>query len=230
MKLEKVTKGTGLTAKRWYDDACGTALGMELVGERWSLLIVRELLLGPRRFGDLRGGLPGLSANVLTQRLEGLEQAGIVERRRLPAPANVQVYALTPWGEECEPVVLGLGRWALRSPSHDPSLFFSPVALMLSLKMLLVAERATGFTATIGMVLDGAPFVARFIDGAISVERGEAQAADAVLEGSPGAFKPAFFGGMTLDQAEATDRLRVSGDRTVAERFVTLFALPDVAG
>jgi DNA-binding HxlR family transcriptional regulator/putative sterol carrier protein len=203
---------------------------MELVGERWSLLIVRELLLGPRRFGDLRSGLPGLSANVLTQRLEGLEVAGIVERRRLPAPANIQVYALTRWGEECESIVLGLGRWALRSPSHDPSLFFSPVALMLSLKMLLLAERAAGFSATIGMVLDGAPYVARFVDGAISVLRGETEPADAVLKGAPGAFKPVLFGGIPLAEAEASGWVCVTGDRAVAERFVTLFALPDRAG
>ena len=102
MKLEKMTPAEKLPQKRWYDDACGTALAMELVGERWSLLIVRELMFGPRRFGELRAGLTGISANVLTQRLEGLEAANILVKRKLPPPANVQVYALTPWGYEAE--------------------------------------------------------------------------------------------------------------------------------
>ena len=95
MKLSKVTNSADALQKRWYDDACGTALAMELVGERWSLLIVRELMFGPRRFGELRGGLGGISANVLTQRLEGLERVGILARRRLPPPASIQVYELT---------------------------------------------------------------------------------------------------------------------------------------
>eukprot|EP01035_Chromulina_nebulosa_P004945 gene4946-6716_t len=119
-------------------------------------------------------GLPGISANVLTQRLEGLEASGIIERRTLPPPANVQVYALTPWGEECEPVVLGLARWALRSPLHDPRLSFSPTALMLSLKMLLVPERLGDMQCVIGLRLDGENYVARVGDGAITVARGAA--------------------------------------------------------
>ncbi len=88
MKLEKVTEGSKATTKRWYDDACGTALAMELVGERWALLIVRELMFGARRFGELKASLTGISANVLTQRLEGLEKAHILKRRRLPPPAS----------------------------------------------------------------------------------------------------------------------------------------------
>ena len=94
MESVKVTNAQ----KRWYDDACGTALAMELVGERWSLLIVRELMFGPRRFGEIRAGLPGISANVLTQRLAGMEQVGMLVRRQLPSPASVQVYELTGVG------------------------------------------------------------------------------------------------------------------------------------
>src|ERR1700749_1921047 len=109
MKLEKVTESSRkpdeptkrTTDKRWwYDDACGTALAMELVGERWSMLIVRELMYGPRRFSELRAGLPGISANTLTQRLATLQKAGILGRHTLPSPASVQVYELTPWGYE----------------------------------------------------------------------------------------------------------------------------------
>ena len=103
--------------KRWYDDACGTALGLELaLGERWSLLIVRELMFGGRRFSELRANLPGISANILTMRLEGLESVAIVQRRMLPPPASVQIYELTPWGYEAEVILRELGRWATRSP------------------------------------------------------------------------------------------------------------------
>src|SRR3712207_6280268 len=128
MKSQKVTK-EGLTSRRSYDDACGAAHALDLVGERWALLVMRELMLGPKRFSDLRADLPGISANVLTQRLEGLEASGVLVRRRLPPPASVQVYELTPWGYESEPIFQALGRWAARSPQHDPSLPLSAVSL-----------------------------------------------------------------------------------------------------
>lgn len=225
MKLQKVTDRSETATRRWYDDACGTALGMELVGERWSLLVVRELLLGPRRFGELRQGLSGISANVLTQRVEGLAEAGIVERLRLPPPANVKVYALTPWGRECEPIVLSLGRWALRSPHHDATLSFTPSALMLSLKMLIVPERIGDLSATVGFRLEGEDYFAHVRDGTIAVARGSA-IAQASFEGAPGAFLPVFYGAAPMGQAAFT----VTGDRAVAERFAGLFALPPKAG
>ena len=109
MKLEKITDRAG----RRYHDACGAAHGLDLIGERWALLVIRELMMGPRRFGDLRKDLHGISANVLTQRLEGLEQSGILTKRRLPPPANAQVYELTPWGYEAEVALQVLGRWAV---------------------------------------------------------------------------------------------------------------------
>ena len=117
MQLEKITTKSG----RIYNDACGTAHGLELIGERWALLVVRELMLGPKRFGDLKADLTGISANVLTQRLERLEVVGIVTRRKLPPAASVQVYDLTDWGREAEPIIMTLGRWAARSPSGTGS-------------------------------------------------------------------------------------------------------------
>lgn len=218
MELEKVTKAD----RRRYDDACGAALGMDFVGERWALLLMRELLLGPRRFGELRAGLPGISANVLTQRLAGLEAAGIVHRHRLPPPANVPVYELTPWGYESEPVVLALARWALRSPTHDPSLPFSAVSLMLSLKMLLVPERAGDWRASIGFRFGEDGYVATLADGALQVRRGQG-AVDATLSGTPGAFLPVVYGAMPLAMARG---IAIDGNRAIAERFTTLFRLP----
>ena len=105
---------------KWYDDACGTAFAMELIGERWALLIVRELMFGGRRFSDIRASLPGLSAKVLTERLEALEQAGIVARVRLPPPASAQLYELTELGLAADEAIMALGRWAARSRPMIP--------------------------------------------------------------------------------------------------------------
>src|SRR5919197_5217655 len=110
-------KLTAMTTRRKYDQGCAVAHASDLIGQRWALLIVRELLLGPKRFTDLRAGIPDLSPNVLGQRLRELTESGIVQRRRLPPPAAAQVYELTEWGSELEPAVLALGRWASRSPS-----------------------------------------------------------------------------------------------------------------
>lgn len=219
MELEKVTNAE----KRRYDDACGAALGMEYVGERWALLLMRELLLGPRRFGELRAGLPGISANVLTQRLNGLEAAGIVHRHRLPPPANVQVYELTAWGYESEPVVLALAKWALRSPTHDPTLPFSAVSLMLSLKMLLVVERAGAWQARVAFRFADDAYVATLGAGALHVRRGAGEEVDATLSGAPSAFLPVIYGSLPLAMAGA---IAVEGNRAIAERFTTLFRLP----
>ena len=162
MKLKKITKKSPALEKRWYDDACGTALGLELVGERWSLLIVRELMFGGRRFSELRGSLAGISANILTMRLEGLERAGIVQRRVLPPPASIQVYELTPWGYEAEVILRELGRWATRSPLHDPTLPLSAASLLMSFRTMYSPKRAKGKAATIGFRFGADGFVVRF--------------------------------------------------------------------
>src|SRR5438034_10192223 len=105
-----------MTAKRDYDDGCAAAHGLALVGERWALLVVRELLLGPKRFTDLRAGLPHVGPDVLAQRLRELEQAGVVRRGKLAPPAAARIYELTEWGRKLEPVVLALGRWGSQAP------------------------------------------------------------------------------------------------------------------
>src|SRR4051795_12838765 len=101
---------------RTYGDACPIARALDAVGERWALLVVRELLLGPQRFADLRRALPGASSNLLADRLRELESRGVIARRKLPPPAASQVYELTDWGGELEPIVLALGGWGLRVP------------------------------------------------------------------------------------------------------------------
>lgn len=223
MKLAKVTIDGNVAEKRWYDDACGTALAMQLVGERWSLLIVRELMFGPRRFTELKGGLNGISANVLTQRLEGLERGGIVQRRQLPSPANAQVYELTPWGQESETAIQELGRWAVRSPSHDVTLPLSPASMMMSFRTMYPGGGQGAYGFRLGRD------VFRVVLGAtVAVERTDPAGADAVFTAAdPRALAGAVYAKIPLEQLEADGALTVSGDRVAAQRFIDLFALPE---
>src|SRR3954451_1734309 len=108
MTSEKTTDESSAPRPRWYEDACAAAHALDLVGERWALLVMRELLVGPRRFSDLRAGLPGISARVLSQRLGGLGPAGVPVRRRPPPPTPVQFSQLTEWGYESEPIFQAL--------------------------------------------------------------------------------------------------------------------------
>src|SRR5215208_5123957 len=169
MQLEKVTKPRQSEDKRRYDDACAAAHGMDLIGDRWAMPVIRELLLGPRRFSDLKTSLNGISANVLTQRLEGLEAAGVLIRRKLPPPASVHVYELTPWGYESEPIFQALGRWAARSPQHDPSLPLSAVSLFLSFRTMLDPHRTEGLDARIGFRIGAETFLAHLAGSRIEV-------------------------------------------------------------
>src|SRR4028118_112001 len=172
MQLENVTKERQSEPKRTYDDACGTAHGLELVGDRWALLVMRELLLGPRRFSDLRRDLPGISANVLKQRLDELEARGLLKKVRLPPPAARDAYQATAWGLEIEPVIQALGRFAARSPGHDPSLPLSPVSLMMSFRTMLDDRKARGFDGRIGLVIGEEAFVVRVRKERLRVARG----------------------------------------------------------
>jgi DNA-binding HxlR family transcriptional regulator len=214
------------SSRRRYEDACGAAHALDLVGERWALLVMRELMLGPKRFSDLRADLPGISANVLTQRLEGLEAAGVLVRRKLPPPASAQVYELTPWGYESEPIFQTLGRWAARSPQHDPTLPLSAVSLFLSFRTMLDAERARGLVARVGFRIGAETFLARLGRGRIEVERGPLENVDVVFAGAAPAIAAAVYGGQPLTALERAGMLAVDGDRALAERFVTLFPLP----
>lgn len=214
---------------RWYDDACGTAHALELVGERWALLIVRELMLGGRRFGEIRASLTGISANVLTLRLAGLERVGIVKRRTLPPPASVQVYELTDWGYEAETAIQELGRWAARSPTHDATLSFSAVSLMLSLRTMHSPELVRNMNARIGFRLGDDSFTGHLTRTGLAVERGDPSSADVIFTSTPPLMAAAIYGGVPLTNLEADGLLTIEGDRALAEQFVTLFPLPTKA-
>jgi DNA-binding HxlR family transcriptional regulator len=230
MESQKITPAKSAASRRSYDDACGAAHALDLVGERWALLVIRELMLGPKRFSDLRRDLPGISANVLTQRLEGLEEIGVLTRRRLPPPASAQVYALTPWGYEAEPILQVMGRWAARSPSHDPSLPLSAVSLLLSFRTMVDPARAKGLEMRLGLRIGEESYVVRVADGAVEADRGEIDGVDFTFTGSAPAIAGAVYGGVPLEILEAQGALKVEGDRTTAETFVTLFPLPPKVG
>ena len=220
MQLDKLTDERQTEAKRGYDDACGTAHALELIGERWSLLVLRELMLGPRRFSELRSDLPGISANVLAQRLVELEQRDLVRKARLPPPASVQVYEATDWGLEAEPIVQALGRWAARSPRHDPTLPISGVSILLSFRTMIDRREARDIDARIGFRFGESGYVARLHEGSIEVARGDPEGCDVVFTAAPTALAAVVYGGTPLDS------IHVEGDMALAKRFTTLFPLP----
>jgi len=230
MKLPKVTTSSEKHGK-WYSDACGTAFAMELVGERWSMLIIRELMLGGRRFSDIRARLPGISAKVLTERLNGLEQAGVLVKRKLPPPAEVQVYELTEWGYLAEPAIQELGRWAAQSTSHDPTLPLSPVSFMLSMRTMVDKEALKALTGTIGFETGGESFVGRLENGTLPIERGDTAGADTVFRATtPMELAALFYGKMPLGEWEREAGRDVEGDRVLARRYLDLFSLPEKVG
>lgn len=224
MELEKITKYRQNEDKRRFDDACGLAHAMELLGERWAMLVLRELAYGPRRFSELKADLQGISANVLTQRLTELESRRLVRRSKLPPPASVQVYEATEWGLEVVPIIASLGRWAARSPLHNPALRMSHVSLVMSLQTLLSPERADGLNARIGFRLGDASYVATLHDGRLDVDRGDAEDCDLTFTCPPSAVAGVIHGGAPLETIE------VKGDMELAKRFLTLFPLPPKIG
>ena len=223
MQLKKLTKEQKREEKRRYDDACGLAHALELIGERWAMLVLRELAYGPRRFSELKADLPGISANVLTQRLTELEERGIVKRKRLPPPASVQVYEATTWGLEAAPVIARLGRWAARSPLHDPTLPISHVAIMMSLETMLDPALAKGMKARLGFHLGDTSYVALLKDGRLQIERKNVEDCDLVFTAAPAALAAVIYGGAPLDL------ICLEGDLDLAKRFLTLFPLPPKA-
>lgn len=220
MKLAKTTTLRRGEGKRGYEDACGLAHALELIGERWALLVMRELMFGPRRFSELRADLPGISANVLTQRLAELEQRGLVRRTRLPPPASVQVYEATEWGLEAAPVLRELGRWAVRSLCHDTSRPVSHVSIMMSMQAMFDPERAKGFAARAGFRFGENTYAADIRDGRIDVSRGPIEQCDFVVTATPEEVAGVLYGGAPIDA------ISVEGDLALARRFVTLFPLP----
>jgi DNA-binding HxlR family transcriptional regulator/putative sterol carrier protein len=215
-----------MVGRRKYDDGCAVAHALDLIGERWALLVVRDLLLGPKRFTDLLVGLPGASPDVLTQRLRELAEAGVVHRRRLSPPAASWVYELTNWGAELAPIVLGLAKWASRSPGMRYDAPLGTDSLVLSLKALFDGPAAAGLAATIALRLGDERFQVCIADGQLTVTRGETDRPDATLDTDQATLLSLLRSDRPLDAALASGELRLAGDRALVERFRRLFPPP----
>jgi DNA-binding HxlR family transcriptional regulator len=205
-----------MARSRTQPDGCGIAHASELLGQRWALLVVRELLLGPKRFTDLRAGIPDISPNVLGQRLRELDESGIVRRRKLAPPAAVQVYELTEWGHDLEPAVLALGRWASRSASFPRGAGMGPDALVLALKATFDPAKADGVDASYELMLGEIPFSISMKEGEFEAVRGEAESPVAVIRSDPNAIAEVVFRGKPLGKAVQAGDVAIDGSRQAA--------------
>jgi DNA-binding HxlR family transcriptional regulator len=209
---------------RGYDDICGIARALGAVGERWALLVVRELILGPKRFTDLRRGLPTMSENVLSQRLRELERAGLVQRRRLGPPTSVQVYELTGRGYELEPVLIALGQWGTRIPvetATNPDL--SVDALIFALKTTFDPAVAGAMTVACQLRIGDDRFHAEVADGRFRVARGEVDGSDVTITTQAHTLQALVFADRPLADAERAGEVTVEGDHEVAATLLRCF-------
>ena len=216
-----------MTGKRSYDDGCAAAHTLDLVGERWALLVVRELLLGPKRYSDLEKDLPTISPNVLSQRLKDLEEIGVVRRYRLPFPAASWVYELSEWGKELEPILQHLGRWGARSPWLPRNAPISLATLITAMKTMFHPPAAEGLKATVELKVGEDRFVARVEEGRFEIVRGRAEQPHAVIEGDVATLGELAFGGQSFSKTVRAKKLTVYGDKVLAERYLGLFKLPE---
>jgi DNA-binding HxlR family transcriptional regulator len=211
---------------RTYGDLCGIARALDVVGERWALLVVRELVLGPKRFTDLRAGLPNVGPDVLAQRLRELEAAGVLQRRTLAPPAGSRVYELTERGRQLEPVLLELGRWGTLAPvpAGDPPLGID--STMIALRTLFDAREAGEVSGAYELRLGDQVFRAEVGGGELELVRGDAPDARATISSDPMTLAAVLWQGYSPADAERAGDLRVEGDRRAAARFLSLFPLP----
>ena len=216
-------------AKRTYGDSCGIARALDIVGERWALLVVRELVLGPKRFTDLRGGLPRVGPDMLAARLRELEEAGVVRRRTLPPPAASKVYELTEWGAELAPALVALGRWGSRAPMPDGAPPLGVDAAVVALETTFDTDAAGWVQATYELTLTGQVFTLEVAAGRLEITRGHAPAGvtpSASLATDTATLAAVVWHGHPIGRAVADGALRVEGDPDAAADFVGLFAPP----
>jgi DNA-binding HxlR family transcriptional regulator len=216
-----------MAGARHYDDPCGVARALDLVGERWTLLVVRELLFGPKRFSDLVRGLPGMSQNVLSQRLRELSGAGVVERRRLGPPVSGQVYELTERGAALRPVVVELARWGSRLPTTSRA---DLSADALALALLTTFDGGDAEDTRITLRLGDDAFAASVSGGRLELVRGRAERPDAEVATDAAGLRTLTFGGRPLAAAVADGDATVIGDAERASRFLRRFPRPAPVG
>jgi DNA-binding HxlR family transcriptional regulator len=214
-----------MPTSRRYDDPCGIARALDVIGDRWALLVVRELIFGPKRFLQLRDGLRGISPNVLSQRLRGLEDAGVLRRDVLDPPASVAIYELTGRGRALEPILLELGRWGRQEPVTTSS-ELSINGLLLALKA--VFDPAAALEATFALRVDGDWYCLTVADDLIEITRARTERPTVTFETDVTTLRSVAFGREPVTEAQRDGRLTITGDGLAAERFARMFAVPDL--
>ncbi|WP_065332429.1 winged helix-turn-helix transcriptional regulator [Tritonibacter mobilis] len=203
-----------------YDEGCLAAHALNLIGDRWALLVVRELMFTPKRFQMIRAGLPGITASVLTGRLTQLVEIGVVLH-----DTRLGVYSLSGQGRGLLPVLESLCRWALMMPGHDPSRFISPSALMISMGVNLIQERAAGRSLTAGFDFTDEAFEMRLDGAALETRFVIPPQAPFVITGTGNTMAAAVYGARPLPDLVAANMVTVSGDMEAAQEFLALFQL-----
>ncbi|MEH1163976.1 winged helix-turn-helix transcriptional regulator [Micromonospora sp. CPCC 205539] len=214
-----------MPTSRSYGDACGIARALDVVGERWALLVVRELLLGPQRFSDLRRALPGASSNVVADRLRELESREVVHRRKLAPPASSWVYDLTAWGRELEPIVLALGSWGVRVPLPGTPTTLSATSVLLFLRAA-ARPAPTAPATTCRVELDDRVWTVRTAAGQVQVEPGETSRPDACLRTDPETLNALLNDPGALDVALSGGSVVVTGDLSALRLLLRAVSAP----
>jgi DNA-binding HxlR family transcriptional regulator len=214
-----------VSRRRAYGQYCGLARAAELIGERWAILILRDLLVGPKRFTDLRRGLPRIPTNILSDRLKELEDSGVVRRRVLPRPAGSIVYELTEYGADLDDAIKHLGRWGARSLGEPrPDEIVTLDSLIMALRTTFQPEAAAGVRANYELRVGPVVLHAQVDDGQLTVGEGPLPEADLVIETGPG-LKALLAREIAPDQAVEAGLVQLTGDLKLLETFVRLFRI-----
>lgn len=224
---------------RSYNQHCGVAQAAEIIGERWNLLIVRDLLIGPERYGELLAGLPGLSSNVLATRLRDLEEQAVVQRRLLPRPASGTVYELTDYGRDLEDIIERLAIWGSRRPNEPvKGQAGRPVVVSLRLRRLLRAlvapqdssDPGRFESANITVVVDYGGDQISFLcsNGHCTTRWGASQNPDLLVTTSARDMARILSPRSIPERAQATTQLAITGEQSLAQRFRTLLTTQPV--
>ena len=213
--------------RKSYEQYCAVARALDVVGERWTLLIVRDLLMGPKRYTDLRVGLPGIATDILTARLRTLEEAGLVRRRNLPPPAPAAIYELTETGSRLGPAILALGQVGLATlGSPQPGEDVRPERLVVGLRVSFRREEFADLTETYELVIDDEPFTVEVSDGVVDTRPGGASSPSISLATDADTFVALMTGRASAADSLTKGRARLEGDRSVLDRFIDAFSYP----
>jgi DNA-binding HxlR family transcriptional regulator len=213
--------------RKSYEQYCAVARALDVVGDRWTLLIVRDLLMGPKRYTDLRAGLPGIATDILTARLRVLEEADFVRRRELPPPTPAAIYELTETGNRLGPAIRALGEVGLATlGSPQPGEDVRPERLVVGLRVSFRREEFADLTETYELVFDGEPFTVEVSNGAVDTRPGGASSPSISLDTDADTFVALMTGRVSAADSLAKGRATLQGERSALERFVDAFAYP----